>query len=103
MSSMNSRKAVYAGGKVIHVESRELQRFLEARDRGAPAGELRELKMAAQMLPAMAREIDGRNSAARSHRAGDDRGVSTLAEARAIVRDLQLDRARDAARSAMNE
>src|SRR5260370_25842656 len=103
MSSTNSRKAVYAGGKVIHVESRDLQRFLEARDRGAPVAELRELKMAAQMSPTRAQEIDGRNSAARSHRAGYASGVSTLAEARKIVRELQLDRAREAARTAMNE
>src|ERR1700720_1608697 len=102
MSSM-SRKGVYAGGKVIHVESRDLQRFLEARDRGAPAAELRELKMAAQMSPARAPEIDGRNSSAISHRAGDDRRISTLAEARAFVRELQLERARELARSAMSE
>jgi hypothetical protein len=103
MSSMNTRMAIYAGAKVIHTDSRELQRFLEARDRGAPAAELRELKMAAQMPPAMAREIDGRNSAARSHRGRGDRGVSTLAEAQAFVRALQLERARELARSAMNE
>ncbi len=103
MSSTNSRMAVYGGAKVIHTDSRELQRFLAARDRGAPAAELRELKMAAQMPPAMAREIEGRNSAARSHRGRDDTGASTLAEARKIVRELQLDRAREAAKSAMNE
>jgi hypothetical protein len=103
MSPMNSRTAVYAGGKVIHTDSRDLQRFLAARDGGVPAAELCELKMAAQMSPATAQEIDGRNSAARSHRAGEDRGVSTLAEARAIVRDLQLNRAHEAARAAMNE
>ena len=103
MSSMNSRKAVYAGGKVIHVDSRDLQRLLEARDRGAPASELRELKMATQMSPTRAQEIDGRNSAARSHRAGDDRSVSRLAEARVIARELLRDHARDAARTAANK
>ena len=78
MSSMNSRMAVYAGAKVIHTDSRDLQRFLEARDRGAPAAELRELRMAAQMSPETAREIEGRNSAARSRRAGNDRKIRFL-------------------------
>jgi hypothetical protein len=89
--------------KAIFTDSHELFRFLDARHRGAPAAELRELKLAAQMSRATAREIDGRNSEAIPHRAHDDPGVSSLAAARIIARQLLLDRAREAMNTAGNE
>jgi hypothetical protein len=81
----------------------DLHRFLAARDLGAPTAELCELKMAAQMSWARARDIDGRNSAAMLHRDRHDHGVSSLVAARIVARELLLDHARYAARTAMTE
>jgi hypothetical protein len=100
---MYSRKTIYVGGNIIHTDSHELGVFLAARARGTPSAELRELKMAAQMSQATAHEIGGRNSAAMPHRAHDDRGVSSLVAARIVARELLLDHARYAARTAMTE